>query len=182
MSTEFSLPEARAVLERTPEVLSSLLGALPDRLLHADEGPGTWSSLEVLKHLVWAEVDDWIPRIQSILVHGRTQTFRPFDREAGFERYSDWTVDKLLLEFATLRRQNLETLASLCREADLSLEGTHPEFGPLTLQQLIATWATHDMGHLVQIGRVLTKSLGQYTGPWRAYISALRDSPASESR
>ncbi len=180
MPVDFSLHEARCILDGTPNVLSSLLEALPERLVNANEGPGTWSPAQVLKHLIWCEIDDWIPRIQSIREHGRERVFRPLDREEGFRRFEDWTVDRALREFASLRRKNLEYLDTLSSPSDLALQGTHPEFGVVTVEQLVATWAAHDLGHIVQTGRVLTKAIGAYAGPWRAYISVLRSADSSD--
>lgn len=78
----FSFPHARISLEQTPAVLNALLRPLPAELLNADEGPGTWSAMEVARHLAWGEQDDWIPRVRRIL-EGENRTFTPFDREHG---------------------------------------------------------------------------------------------------
>lgn len=175
MSARSSLTEAHCVLANTPAVLRALVGSLPEGLLQANEGPGTWCPVQVVQHLAWCELDDWVPRMQSIREHGRERTFRPLNREGGFRHFEGWSAEKLLDDFARLRRKNLEYLDTISDPADLALEGTHPEFGIVTLEQLIATWATHDCGHLTQISRVLTKALGTHAGPWRAYISVLRD-------
>jgi len=175
----FLLEEALAVLRATPPTCAALLRPLPHRMLAADEGPGTWSPLDVLRHVVWAEVDDWMPRAHLIVEQGPGVPFRPFDREAGFHRYAEWTVEALLEEFARLRSANLEDLARiLATPGALSRHGRHPELGSVTLQQLIATWATHDVAHLTQIGRVLTQHLGRHAGPWRAFFRGLRDAAA----
>ena len=166
------LPDARAVLSQTPMVCRALLGSLPPRLLIVDEGPGTWSPLQVLQHLVWGEVDDWAPRIRCIREQGTVTPFAPFDREEGFRRYQQWSVEDLLQEFARLRQQSLVEFDRLSPEI-LSAEGRHPEFGTVTMEQLVATWVTHDLGHIVQISRVLAKESGRFVGPWKAYLSVL---------
>jgi len=56
----------------------------------------------------------------------------------------------------------------------LSLAGEHPEFGVVTLEQLLATWVVHDLGHIAQIGRVLAKRYAADVGPWRAYLPVLQ--------
>jgi hypothetical protein len=58
------------LLARTPAVLSALLGALPDPWLDANEGASTFSSREILGHLIHGEETDWVPRISIILEHG----------------------------------------------------------------------------------------------------------------
>ena len=78
---------------------------------------------------------------------------------------------ELLQEFERLRRDNLARLDGWrLTEADLALEGEHPEFGAVTLRQLLATWVVHDLGHLAQIARVMAKQYRGAIGPWRAYL------------
>jgi hypothetical protein len=55
----------------------------------------------------------------------------------------------------------------------LEKRGTHPEFGLVTLSQLLSTWAVHDLGHIGQIVRVMAKQYGEAVGPWRAYLPVL---------
>jgi len=132
--------------------------------------------LDILRHLVWCEVDDWIPRVRLIREHGTAQVFRPFDREEGFRRYANWQVPRLLDEFSRLRAADLLDIDQLSLgPTDLAAKGRHPEFGPVTLEQMLATWMTHDLAHLTQVARVLTKDSGRHIGPWRAYFSMLQD-------
>ena len=56
---------------------------------------------------------------------------------------------------------------------DLGLEGEHPEFGPVTLRQLLATWVAHDLAHLNQISRVMAKQYKEAVGPWRRYLRVM---------
>ena len=51
-----------------------------------------------------------------------------------------------------------------------SWQGEHPEFGPVTLRQLLATWVAHDLGHIAQTARVMAKQYREAIGPWRAYL------------
>lgn len=174
----FSLSEARTMLGVTAPTLTALLGGLPARLLDANEGPDTWSPRAILQHLVWGEADDWMPRVRHLREFGTTRPFRPFDREEGFRRYADWSVDRLLVEFTSLRAQGLDALDALAiSAADLAVQGRHPEFGVVTLEQLIATWTVHDLAHLSQITRVLARDVGRHVGPWREYFSLLRADP-----
>ena len=43
----------------------------------------------------------------------------------------------------------------------------------MTLEQLLATWVTHDLTHLAQIARVMAKRHRETVGPWRAYLPLL---------
>lgn len=175
-SPVFSFSDSRCVLENMPAVLRTLLLPLPEALHTVSEGDSTWSPLQVVCHLAWGEVDDWVPRVRRILTEGTARPFEPFDREVGFERYAGWDMEALLDEFSRLRAASMKDMDEFgLRSEQMTLEGLHPEFGRVTLGQLLATWVTHDFAHLAQISRVLTRHHGQFIGPWRPYFSLLRD-------
>lgn len=168
-----------AVLKHTPAVLRELLLPLPNDLLHANEGPGTWSPYQVLAHMTWGELDDWIPRARIVLEQGEALPFRPFDRLGGDTRFAGWELGRLLDEFARLRDENLETLDRMrLQPTDLRRTGRHPTLGIVSLSQLLACWVTHDFAHIAQIARVLVRVQGPHIGPWREFFSLLKDQDA----
>ena len=170
----FQLDDALAILSRTPAALDAMVRGLPEPWLHADEGPETWSPFDVVGHLVAGERTDWVTRLRLILEHGDKHPFEPFNRTAMFEESKGKTIAELLDTFATLRAQNLETVRALQLEpADFARRGMHPSLGSVTLEQLLATWVTHDMTHMVQISRVIAKQFKDEVGPWREYIGVL---------
>jgi len=115
-----------------------------------------------------------MPRLEIILTHGTSRPFDPFDREAQFRESVGKTLTDLLDEFTTLRHSNLTKLESLqLTESDLSLEGTHPAFGTVTAGQLIATWTTHDLAHIIQISRTMARRYKEEVGPWAQYLSVM---------
>src|SRR5579884_4221026 len=157
MSQPF-VEESITVLSRTPGTLNALLRELPDAWTSATEGPGTWSPYDVVGHLIHGEKADWIPRLNIILEHGDARPFDPFDREAQFRDSAGKSLPELLDEFSRLRRENLDRLQALnLRPEQLELPGTHPALGRVTLRQLLATWTAHDLGHIIQISRVMAK-------------------------
>lgn len=171
---DFQLTSGIAVLERTPQTLGAMLAGLPPEWIDATEGGDTWSPYVIVGHLVHGERTDWIARARIIVAQGDDRRFAPYDRFAQFRESEGKTLADLLAEFARLRRENLETLASWrIAEAQLALEGEHPEFGPVTLRQLLATWVAHDLGHIVQTARVMAKQYRDAVGPWRAYLSVM---------
>ena len=105
---DFDLDEAIPILERTPSVISALLGDVPEKWTRVDEGPDTWSPREVVAHLINGEHTDWIPRARIIL---RQEKYRRFDR---FDRFADIKTPRplreLLSEFEALRGRNVATL------------------------------------------------------------------------
>ena len=168
------LDRSVALLERTPKALDTLLRGLPDDWTRANEGDGTWSAFDVLGHLIHGEEADWIPRTETILEHGTDQAFDPFDRFAQFEASEGKTLPDLLDRFAELRSHNLKTLRKMqLNPQDLDRTGKHPEFGVVTLGQLLATWVAHDLSHIGQIARVMAKQYAAAVGPWSIYLSIL---------
>jgi hypothetical protein len=172
---ELNLKEAVAVLERTPAAVGALLGGVPEVWARATEGEGTWSPYDVVGHLVHGERTDWMPRARHIL-SGESRPFEPFDRTAQFTESEGKSLAELLTTFAELRRSSLaELLALNLSEEDFRRTGRHPELGGVTLGQLLATWVVHDLDHVAQIARTMAKVYADAVGPWRAYLSILRD-------
>jgi len=171
---QFQIEHAKQILTRTPGTLRSLLGQLPDEWVIPNEGPDTWSPFDVLGHLIHGEETDWIPRANIILEHGEERAFEPFDRFAMFELSKGKSLNELLDTFERLRSRNLIELDEMNLTPEkLSLRGTHPELGVVTLSQLLSTWVVHDLNHVGQIVRVMAKQYGEAVGPWSAYLAIL---------
>jgi hypothetical protein len=171
---DFNLTQGMAVLERTPSTLRAMLLGLGPEWIEATEGPETWSPYVIVGHLIHGERTDWIPRAQIILAQSANRRFTPYDRFAQFHESQGKSLADLLDEFARLRAENLATLAGWrLTAAQLALEGEHPEFGAVTLRQLLATWVAHDLGHVAQTARVMAKQYREAVGPWRAYLPIL---------
>ena len=171
---DFDLSLSQAILERTPRTVRAMLAGLSPAWTNATEGPDTWSPYVIVGHLIHGERTDWIPRVQLVLAQGADRQFTPYDRLAQFRESQGKSLVALLDEFTRLRAENLVTLAAWrLTEAQLSLEGEHPEFGPVTLRQLLATWVAHDLGHVAQLARVMAKQYRDAVGPWRAYLPVL---------
>ena len=171
---ELQLEHVRAILRRTPSTLNLLLQDLPEPWLMINEGPDTWSPYDVVGHLIHGEETDWIPRAKMILEDGQSRPFTPFNREAMFAKSKGKSINELLDTFAQLRTESLRELEDLNVTPELlDKRGLHPELGPVTLSQLLATWVVHDLGHIGQIVRVMSKQYGDAVGPWKAYLPVL---------
>lgn len=170
----FDVDEAAAILSRTPDVVEALVGALPDGWQHVREGEGTWSPFDVVGHLIHGEKTDWMSRARRILESGESVPFDPFDREAQLRDSAGRSMSEMLAELSALRAANVQTLQRLeLTEADLDRRGVHPELGPVTLRQLLATWVAHDFDHIMQIARVLGRQYTDEVGPWSAYLRVI---------
>ncbi len=171
----FNLTEGAAVLERTPATLKAMLHGLPAAWTDATEGPGTWSPYVVIGHLIHGERTDWIPRAEIVLAQGEHRTFAPYDRLAQFNESQGRSLESLLDKFASLRAANLATLRGWQLTASqLALTGNHPALGEVTLSQLLACWVAHDLGHIVQVARVMARQYRGEIGPWTAYLSVMQ--------
>ena len=164
-----------SLLSRTPATLDALLRDLPDEWTRRNEGEGTWNAFEVVGHLIDCEHINWIPRVEWILQYGATQPFRRFDRGGYAHETADKTLGQLLDEFARLRLQNLSILSSLnLAPEDFERRGVHPALGEVTLANLLATWAAHDLTHLHQIARIMAYQYREAVGPWIKFLGVMQ--------
>ncbi len=170
-----------ALLTRTPATLDALLRDLPESWTHRNEGSGTWTVYDVIGHLITGEKTDWIPRTNLILQYGDSKPFEKFDRTAQERDSRGKSLGELLDEFTLLRSRNIAELRALkLTEGQLALRGRHPALGSVTLGQLLATWAAHDLTHLHQISRVMAYQYRDDVGPWSRYLGVTKCQGHSE--
>lgn len=172
---EYDLQEAKTILSKTPSILETQLTGIAENWIMNNEGDNTWSPYDVIGHFIHGEKTDWIPRAKIIINDGTSRPFESFDRYAQFTASKGKSIPQLLDEFATLRQTNLEQLDSLnITEEKLALKGIHPDFGEVSLKQLLATWVVHDLTHIAQINRVMAKQYKEAVGPWVNYLTILQ--------
>ncbi len=170
----FDLQQTIALLSRTPTALNALLRELPDPWTKRNEGGKTWSAFDIVGHLIYGERTDWMPRARVILQYGESRPFDPFDRLAQERESQGKSLGELLDEFARLRAENVDDLQQMnLQPADFGLRGRHPALGVVSLSQLLATWAVHDLTHLHQLSRVMAYQYGDAVGPWKEYLGVL---------
>jgi DinB superfamily len=171
---EHNLQHTVALLARTPATLNALLRDLSGEWTLHNEGEKSWSAFDVLGHLIHGERTDWMPRVRRILESGESRAFDPFDRWAQERESEGKTLAQLLDEFANLRAANLNHLRALnLGPEDLGKHGRHPALGTVTLSELLATWAAHDLTHLHQISRVMAHQYREAVGPWQAFLGVM---------
>jgi len=172
---EFDLVDTIAILTRTPAILNTLLRGLSSTWVRGNEGKDTWSAFDIVGHLIVGERTDWMVRARIILENGESRPFDPFDRFAQLTQSQDRSLDQLLDDFARVRKENLVALQALnLQREDLNRRGRHPRLGVVTLSQLLATWAVHDLTHLHQLSRVMAHQYRDAVGPWSAYLGVLK--------
>jgi uncharacterized damage-inducible protein DinB len=172
---EHNLQNTIALLLRTPATLHALLRDLPDAWTTQNEGGETFTVYDVVGHLIYADRADWIPRARMILEFGESRPFEPFDRLGHIKECAGKTLPQLLDEFAHGRHAAIDELRSLNLEpAQLALRGHHPALGGVTLSQLLATWAAHDLTHLHQVTRIMAHQYREAVGPWSTYLGIMK--------
>jgi DinB superfamily len=170
----FQFDQAREALSRTPSVLRALSDGLPADWLAATPADGEWSAHQVACHLAYVEETDWMVRARLIREVGPSQPFPQVDHGDQTERYAGMGTDAVVKRFGILRQRNLADLDAMdLAEPDLSLEGLHPTLGPVTLQQLLATWVVHDHNHVSQLQGALSAYYVAEVGPWRSFLGIL---------
>ena len=169
----FDIGKTVEILRQTPYTLERFLAELSPEWTQFGGGFNDWSPYDVLGHLIHAEETDWIPLAEIILAKdGRV--FEKFDRMAQFERSAGKGLNELLEEFAHLRSENVAKLLNWELTSEhLALEGFHPELGKVTLEQLLATWAVHDLNHIHQIATFMARRYEANVGPWVPYLGIL---------
>ena len=169
------LAHTMSLLSRTPGALNAFLRNLPEAWTLSNEGENTWSVFSIVGHLLHGERTDWMPRVKRILQFGESKAFEPFDRWAQERESRGKSLAQLLDEFARARSENLAELRALnLTSADLDRRGRHPSLGVVTLSQLLATWAVHDLTHLHQISRVMAHQYREAVGPWSDFLGVLK--------
>lgn len=173
---KFKLNKALEILERTPEVLETMLNGISEEWTINNEGKETWSAYDIVGHLIQGEKTDWIPRLDIILSDNPNKAFTPFDRFAQLKESKDKSLSQLLDEFKLLRKKNIEYLLSLnLNETNMIQKGIHPAFGSVTMTELLSTWVAHDLNHIAQISRVMAKQYITEVGPWKEYLRILNN-------
>ncbi|NDJ53694.1 MAG: DUF664 domain-containing protein [Chloroflexi bacterium] len=146
--------------ERYREVIA---GLTPEELTQRPE-PGEWSVIEVVMHVADAEAVA-AHRIRTIWAEpGNTLSPYNEDRWSRELRYNEASLDDLedaLVLFGALRSATTR-LFRMATEADWQKACPHPEWGQLTLRNMLDLYTEHGERHIEQIlaarhviGRVL---------------------------
>lgn len=161
-----------ASLRRTPDNLDAALRGRPESWLDSRHVDDVLSPREVVGHFIQGEKEDWIPRIEIVLEYGESRAFTPFEVYAAQAESHHVSVEEMLTQFRTLRIKNLAKLTELDLNDDqLDTRGTHPAHGAVTLEELIHTWAAHDLYHLGQIFKSFSMNFVGKIGVWQETLN-----------
>ncbi len=172
---QFSLSKSLEIIERTPKVIYAMLSGLSEEWLTGNEGAHTWNAKEVVAHLIVCEATNWLARVKIILSDDANKNLEPMDMNTHFELAKNNPLETLLHHFKTLREESVAALKNFnLQHDDFTKSAFHPKIFEVNLQQLIATWVTHDLSHLTQISRIMAQQYKSEVGPFKAYLKILK--------
>jgi hypothetical protein len=142
------------VFAEGPARVRSAVDGLEESDLRArPRGPGTWSILEIVLHLADAEIMGAARIRQGLAEPGAAFGVYDQDRWATQLRYGTAGLDDLaagLALFGNLREATVGVFRRM-RYAEWENTGVHPEWGVLTVRQLLELYADHGERHIRQI-------------------------------
>jgi uncharacterized damage-inducible protein DinB len=160
-----STERLRDAFDAAPGRIEAALDGLSEEELRARPIPGKWSIHQIVLHLTDSECLGAV-RIRQALGDDRAR-FPGYDEKvwASALRYEERSpaFRSLALGLFAAHREISSELFAAARPEDWKREGIHPEWGAVTLRQLLELYADHGERHLDQIlerrrliGRTLT--------------------------
>lgn len=163
------------ILQQTPGVLKKTLTGMTEPMIHGNEGPNTWSTFDVVGHLIVCEETNFMQRVHIVLSDIPDKQFYPVDMNAQYAASKGKSIGELLDRFAAVRAENITALKGYqLTDGDMDKTAHHPKLGVVTLHQLLSTWAVHDLTHIGQITRVMAKQFKENVGPFIQFLSRLQ--------
>jgi len=146
---DFDREEAFQILRKTPDTLRLLLDNVSLNSISAESGEN-WSPRQLLIHLIDTEYAYGF-RYRLIMAE-KDPVITPYDQEMWVSTftYGDLDATQLIRAFTPIRRVNLELLTSVDPKL-FDKPAKHPEYGNITVGQMIPHLAAHDGNHLEQI-------------------------------
>jgi len=141
----------------TPQRLARLTKGTPTAKLRKKPAPDKWSAAEILAHLADAEiVISW--RLRAILGASGTP-IQAYDQDvwAREGRYAKKDPRVSLAQFRAFREANLAFFKSLTPE-QWKRYGMHEERGQETIERFLRLTAGHDLNHLAQLEKIVSKT------------------------
>jgi hypothetical protein len=142
-------------LEITPEILRALMSGLTEEDALWKPAPDRFSIAEVLEHLSHVEGHCFRARLDTAMAEDEP-AWQPYDPEtySAAGQYSGRDPEESFAHWEEQREDNLELLSDL-PEGFEERAGVHPEMGRITLAEMVAEWAFHDLGHIRQIAELV---------------------------
>lgn len=133
--------------------VTELIKHIDEKRLTKEPEPGKWSIKDNIAHLVSYQ-PVFIGRIHQML-KGGTPAFNAYkaDNEPDFLHARELPLNELMSRLNGNRRQILELITNL-PDDELTLKGTHPKFGEMTITEWTEFFLLHEAHHLYTIFRL----------------------------
>jgi hypothetical protein len=163
-------------LERGGVIFPVLVANVPLAEARWKPGSGAWSILEIARHMLDEEIEDFRQRLRLTLESPGT-AWPANDPEAWARdrKYNEADLAETARAFVEERRASIAWLRSL-RNPDWTMTYVHPRAGAMQAGMLLTCWAAHDALHVRQIAKRMFELAGRdgdgystdYAGTWGA--------------
>lgn len=148
-----STERLREAFAAAPGRIEASLAGLTEDRLRARLIPGKWSIHEIVLHATDSECLGAV-RIRQALGDNHTR-FPSYDQDrwSAMLRYAERSpaIRGAMLRLFRAQREASSELFAAATPQEWRREGIHPEWGPMTLRQILELYADHGERHLAQI-------------------------------
>jgi hypothetical protein len=164
-SPSTTLRPAIALMEKTPQLLETMLDGVAPDVLRWKPAPTRWSISEVLAHFADSE-DILAERVRRFVLED-TPNLKEY--QPSTEGFAAGTPQEHLSRFAFTRRELIQFLRTLPPDVG-ARTAQHSKLGLVTFEQMLNEWASHDLGHVRQIAELYrARAFHPHAGPFAAY-------------
>lgn len=164
-SPSTTLRPAISLMEKTPQVLKTMLAGVAPDVARWKPAADRWSISEVLSHLADCE-DCLVERVRRFVLEN-TPPLKEY--EPPEEGFAAGTPQEHLSRFTQTRRELIQFLGTLPPDIG-ARTAQHSKLGLVTLEQMLNEWASHDLGHIRQIAELYRAcAFHPNAGPFAAY-------------
>jgi hypothetical protein len=156
-------------LKRNNDIFRDLLLNLHGDIIYWKQNPEKWCLLEIVCHLCDEEMEDFRPRVKSIL-ENPDLPLNPINPVGWVveRNYIKQDYEKMLNNFFNERIKSLEWLSELNSQSWDNVH-KHPKFGDISTKMIFTNWLAHDYLHIRQIIRLKYDYLKSVTGENLSY-------------
>ena len=164
-SPSTAIRPAVVLMEKTPQLLETMLGGVATDVLRWKPSPDRWSISEVLSHLADSE-EVLSERVRRFMLE---DTPHLTEYEQAPDRFAAGSPHEHLSRFSFTRRELVQFLRTLPPDVG-ARTALHSKLGLITLEQMLNEWASHDLGHIRQIAELYrARAFHPNAGPFRVY-------------
>ncbi len=136
-------------------IYKNLLSNLSSKQSKSSLAAGTWSIEEIVCHLSEFE-SIFLARVQLVIKENMPDlavaSTKP--KELTNSKHKNRSLADCLNEYELKRKKSIEYIEQI-DPSDLSKIGIHPQYGRLSLLEIILRFSAHDINHLKQITNIL---------------------------